>query len=172
MDLVILRLVHIGFGVFWVGAVFTQVLFLAPVANAIGPAAAPFQYQLVRRRRFASAVLWSAILTIAAGIWLLWSTSNGLDPDALFAPSRIGFTLGGVLAILAFAVGSTYVYPRTMRIAGILDGPMTEGRPPTPEEGAALRALAGQLRTAGWVVVAGLLLSVAAMATARYWSAL
>jgi hypothetical protein len=171
VDLVILRLVHIGVGIFWVGAVFTQFFFLLPAANAIGPAAAPFQYQLVRGRRFATAVLASAVITIGAGIWLLWITSGGLDPDLLFGSSRIGFTLGGIVAILAFAVGSAYVYPRTMRIAGILDGPMTEARPPTPDEGAALRVLGGEVLRAGWAVVAGLILSVAAMATARYWPA-
>jgi len=37
MDVLILRLIHIGAGAFWVGAVFLNVLFLQPTAMALGP---------------------------------------------------------------------------------------------------------------------------------------
>ena len=36
MDVLILRLIHIGAGAFWVGAVFTTFLFLQPTALALG----------------------------------------------------------------------------------------------------------------------------------------
>jgi hypothetical protein len=170
MDVLILRLIHIGFGAFWVGAVFTNAFFLQSTAAAIGPAAAPFQYHLVRRGRFADVILASAVVTILAGLWLLWRSTDGFRPDLLFDPSRLGFTVGGVAAILTFALGATYVYPRIRRVASVLDGPMAEGRAPSPEEGAALGRLARELRTAGWGTVAGLAVAVAAMATARLWS--
>ncbi len=169
MDVLILRLLHIGAGVFWVGAVFTTVLFLQPTAIALGPAAGPFQAHLVRNRRYALATLIAAAITVGAGVWLLWITTNGLDPDVALDASRLGFTLGGVVAILTFAFGSTYVYPRTVRIARIIAGALSEGRPPSPEEQAQLGTMRGQLLTAGWVVVTGLAIAVIAMATARYW---
>ena len=169
MDVLILRLIHIGAGAFWVGAVFTTVLFLQPTAMAIGPAAGPFQAHLVRNRRFALVVIVSAALTVGAGIWLLWITTNGLDPDIALAPSRIGFTIGGVVAILTFAFGASYVYPRTVRVAGIVAGILAEGRPPTSDEQSQLATARAQLTSAGWVVLAGLAVAVIAMATARYW---
>jgi hypothetical protein len=169
MDVLILRLIHIGAGLFWVGAVFTTVFFLQPTAMAVGPAASPFQAYLIRDRRYALAVLTSAAITVAAGIWLLWISTNGLDPDLALDSSRLGFTVGGVVAILTFAVGASYIYPRTVRLAGIVAGVLAEGRPPNPDEQAQLGMIRAQLTRAGWVVVTGLAIAVVAMATARYW---
>jgi hypothetical protein len=169
MDVLILRLIHIGAGTFWVGAVFTTAYFLQPTATALGPSAGPFQAHLIRNRRFALAVLTSAAITVAAGIWLLWITTNGLDPGVALDPSRLGFTVGGVAGILTFVFGASYVYPRTVRVAGIVAGVLAESRPPTPDEQAMLAELRGQLTRAGWVVVTGLAIAVAAMATGRYW---
>jgi hypothetical protein len=169
VDVLILRLIHITAGAFWVGAVFTTVVFLQPTAMAIGPAAGPFQAHLIRTRRYALAVLVSAALTVGAGLWLLWISTDGLNPDVALDPSYLGFTLGGMVAIVTFAFGASYVYPRTVRIADIVAGFLAEGRPPSPDEQARLATMRGQLTRAGWVVVTGLAIAVAAMATARYW---
>lgn len=169
MDVVILRLIHIGVGAFWVGAVFTNVLFLQPTAAALGPDGGRFSFHLARHRRFSKAILLSAATTIIAGIWLLWITSSGLDPDRLLDTSRLGFTVGGIAAILTFAVGSLYIYPRTERVVRIMSSAMGESRGPSPEEQAQLGRLRGELLGAGWVTVVGLGIATAAMATARYW---
>ncbi len=171
MDILILRLIHIAAGAFWVGAVFTNAFFLQPTAMALGPDAGRFQYHLGRHRHFSRVILASAATTVAAGIVLLWITTNGLDPDVAFRSSRLGFTVGGVAAILTFAFGSTYVYPRTERVIGIMTGAMSESRGPNPDEQAGLGRLRGELIRAGWIVVVGLGIAVASMATARYWPA-
>src|SRR5262245_17300915 len=100
MDVLLLRLVHISAGAFWVGAVFAFFLFVQPAAMAVGPGATPFTYRLLHHQRFSYWVLASGIVTVLAGIWLLVITSNGLDPDVLFSESRIGFTIGGLIAIV------------------------------------------------------------------------
>lgn len=169
MDILILRLIHVLFGAFWLGAVFTNVLFLQPTAAALGPDAARFQLRLLGDARFPAAILGAAAITVVAGLVLLWIGSNGLDPDHLFGTPGLGFTVGGLIGVLTFAFGSTYVYPRTQRIGRVLGGIMAEGRPPTPEEGAQLGQLRGELKTAGWATVVGLAITVIAMATARYW---
>ena len=48
--LVVLRIVHILAGVFWVGAVFTTILFLQPTARDVGPAAGPFMAHLAGKK--------------------------------------------------------------------------------------------------------------------------
>jgi hypothetical protein len=75
-----------------------------------------------------------------------------------------------VAAILTFAFGSTYIYPRTERVGRIMGGIMGEGRPPTAEEAQQLGRIRGELLRAGWITVVGLGIAIAAMATARYWS--
>ena len=170
MDVLILRLIHIVAGAFWVGALFTNVLFLTPTAIALGPDAGKFQFHLIRGVRFPLVMLSSAIITVLAGIWLLWITTDGLKLDLLFSPSRVGFTLGGIVAILTLGVGGLYIYPRIQRVATLMSGPMGEGRPPTPDEQAQLLATRGELLRSGWVVLTGVAIAVVFMATARYWS--
>ena len=169
MDVLLLRLVHIGAGAFWVGAVFTFFLFVQPAAMAAGPGAVPFTYQLLHHRRLPQVILASAATTVLAGIWLLVLTSNGLDPGLLFAEQRLGYTLGGVVAILTFGVGALYVYPRTRIVERTLGSVVTEGRPPTPDEQQTLARVGGEARRAGWLVIVGLAFAVVGMATARLW---
>lgn len=169
MDVLILRLIHIGAGAFWVGAVFTNVLFLQPTAVALGPEGGRFSYHLARHRWFSRWVLIAATTTVVAGVLLLWTSTNGLDPALLFGPSRVGFTVGGIVAIFTFAFGSLYVYPRTERVVRIMSDVMAAARPPAAEEQAQLGQLRGELLRAGYVIVASIAVATAAMATARYW---
>jgi uncharacterized membrane protein len=169
MDVLVLRLIHIGAGAFWVGAVFTFVVFVQPAAAAIGPDGAKFMYQLIHHRRLSVAMLSAAVVTVLAGIWLLLITSNGLDPDLLFDGARLGYTVGGVAAILTLGVGGLYVFPRTKIVERTIGGMLAEGRPPTPDEQQTLARVGGESRRAGWIVLLGLTIAVTAMATARLW---
>jgi uncharacterized membrane protein len=169
MDILVLRLIHIAAGVFWVGAVFAFFLFVQPAAMAIGPDATKFTYRLLHHQRFSEAILGAAATTVLAGILLLVITSNGLDPDLLFDASRLGYTVGGVVAILAFAVGAAYVLPRTRTVERTLGALLADGRPPTADEQQLLGRITRESRRAGWVVLIGLAIAVVAMATARLW---
>ncbi|MBA2632091.1 MAG: hypothetical protein H0U86_03650 [Chloroflexi bacterium] len=170
MDILLLRLLHIGAGAFWVGAVFTFFLFVQPAAVAVGPDAQKFTYQLLHHRRFPAVVLAAASVTVLAGILLLIITSNGLDPDRLFDSSRLGYTVGGVVAIVTFGIGALYVVPRTSTVERTIGRLLAESRPPTPDEQQLLGGIARESRRAGWVVLLGLVVATLAMATARYWS--
>jgi hypothetical protein len=169
MDIVVLRIIHIGAGVFWVGGVFTFFLFVQPAALAIGPDATRFTYQLLHYMRLPVALLGAAVITVIAGIWLLVIISDGLDPNLLFDASRLGYTVGGVAAILTLGVGGLYVFPRTRTVERTLGVILPEGRPPTPDEQQLLARNGAEARRAGWLVIVGLTIAVLSMATARYW---
>lgn len=169
MDVLVLRLIHIGAGAFWVGSVFTFLLFVQPAAVAAGPEAMKFTYQLLHHRRFSLAILGSGATTVLAGIWLLVITSNGLDPDLLFSESRLGYTVGGVAAILTLGVGGLYVFPRTRTVERTIGRLIGEARPPSPDEQQTLARVGRELRRAGWVVLAGLVVAVVCMATSQLW---
>jgi hypothetical protein len=169
MDVLVLRLIHIGAGAFWVGGVFTFFLFVQPAAIAVGPDATRFTYQLLHHRRLPIWIFTAAVVTVIAGIWLLVITSNGLDPEILFMPSRLGYTVGGVAAIVTIGIGGLYVLPRTFTTERTIGAFLAEGRPPTPEEQQTLARVGGQARRAGWLVLVGLTIAVASMATAAYW---
>lgn len=169
MDVLVLRLIHIVAGAFWVGAVFTFFLFVQPAAMAAGPGAMPFTYQLLHHRRLPIVILGAAGATVVAGIWLLVITSSGLDPDLLFQEARMGYTVGGVVAILTFGVGALYVFPRTRRVERTIGPLVADKRPPTPEEQLTLARAGREARRAGWLVIIGLAVAVISMATARHW---
>ena len=169
MDILVLRLIHIGAGAFWVGAVFTFFLFVQPAAVAVGPDATKFTYQLLHHRRLPAVILAAAATTVLAGVWLLIVTSNGLDPDLLLDASRLGYTVGGVAAILTFGIGGLYVFPRTRVVEQTIGRLLADSRPPTPDEQQTLARIALESRRAGWVVLIGLVIAVVAMATARLW---
>jgi uncharacterized membrane protein len=170
MDVLVLRLIHIGAGAFWLGSVFTFFLFVQPAAVAVGPEATNFTYQLLHHRRLSVVILGAAATTVLAGSLLLIITSNGLDPDILFDVSRLGFTVGGSSAILTFAIGALYIFPRTRVVERTLGRLVAEARPPTPDEQQTLAQTALETQRAGWLVLIGLAVAVIAMATARYWS--
>jgi hypothetical protein len=48
--MVVLRIVHILAGVFWVGAALTTILFLQSTAREVGPAAGPFMAHLAGKK--------------------------------------------------------------------------------------------------------------------------
>ena len=170
MDVLVLRIIHIGAGAFWVGAVYTFFLYVQPTAATLGPDATKFMYHLIRQARLPVVILGAAIVTVGAGLWLLFVTSNGFDPEVLLRSSRLGYTLGGIAAILTLGVGGLYVFPRTRTVERILGTVLADARAPTPDEQQILARTARESRQAGWVVLIGLALAVISMATARYWS--
>jgi uncharacterized membrane protein len=169
MDVLILRLIHIGAGVFWVGAVYMFFTLIQPTAAALGPDSQRFMYHLIHERHVSLVILLSAAITVVAGLLLLWLGSDGFQLDLLVGTSRLGFTIGGVAAILAFAVGGLYAYPRTRAVERILGSAIAEGRPPSDEDRATLGRIGQESRTAGIVVMVALGVAVITMATARYW---
>jgi hypothetical protein len=136
---------------------------------ALGPEGQRFSVQLTRNARLPTIILGSAVVAVVAGIILLWRMTNGLDLDVIGRHPALGFTVGGVAAILTLALGGLYVYPRTMRLVGMASKLMAEGRPPDADEQRSLGQLRDQTRAAGWWVLAGLTIAVVAMATARSW---
>ena len=170
MDYAILRLIHIAAGAFWVGALDTFFFFVQPTGAALGPDGQRFTYHLIHALRFPIFLLASAATTVLAGIALLWSTTNGFDPGPLFDASRVGYTVGGVVAILAFGIGALYVFPRTRVVERTLGAALGAGRPPSDAERATLMRAGRESRRAGLWVVIGVGIAVVCMATARYWS--
>ena len=109
--MVVLRIPHIVAGVFWVGAVLFLIVFVAPTAREVGPAAGPFIAHLVGRRRATDAILTAAAITIVAGALMYWRVSGGLDGDWLASETGIALTIGALSGIAAFVIGLTVVRP-------------------------------------------------------------
>jgi hypothetical protein len=165
---IVLRIVHILAGVFWVGSAYVLVFFVAPTAADLGPEGGRFMAGLNQRRRLPVYSAVSAYLTIIAGLILYWRSSDGLDPDWITSGPGIAFALGGVAAILALVIGAAMIGPTARRL-GALSAQVAQAQgPPSSETGAELQRLGARMRSGGIAVVVLLTAAVVAMAVARY----
>ena len=169
MDFVVLRLIHILAGAFWLGAAVTMFLFLQPTAQETAPESQRFMLHLLRNRRFSEVVLVAASLTGAAGAILFWRVTNGLELASITQPQGLGFSLGGVAGGLALLLFGFVGYPTGRRIVTIGSLLEAERRPPSEDEQRALAAAQRVLGRVGVTVLVLLAIAAAAMATARYW---
>jgi uncharacterized membrane protein len=162
----ILRLVHIVFGVFWVGAVLFATFVLMPSMKASGPSGIVIMKEL-GRRRMPMIMMGSAILTVGAGIWMMILFASGA-PGWMSTTTGRTFSMGGALAILSLVIGMIVNAPAARRMGAIGEAVGRRGGPPTAEEAQELARLQARMGTAGVVVAILLLLATAAMAVARY----
>lgn len=167
--LIVLRIVHILGGVFWVGAAITFFFFIEPTAKALGPQAQPFMKQMLGVRRFPVYILTANLLVVLSGILLYWRDSNGFRIEWITTGPGLGFTIGGVAAIAATAVGGLFIRPNVERFAALGDRLAAAGGPPTEEQLGEVHALQETLRRIGAIDLALLTVAVLTMATARYW---
>jgi hypothetical protein len=165
--LVLMRLLHVGLGVFWVGAMIFNVVFLTPSIRDAGPEGAKVAAGLMKRG-FMQVMPIVGILNILSGLWLYWKMSGGFQ--AAYVHSAMGgtFAAGGLLAIAAFVVGVSVMRPAMLKAAALGQAVAQA----SPAERDALMAQAQRLRVrgmgAGKLVAALLGLAAAAMAVGRY----
>jgi uncharacterized membrane protein len=163
---IVLRVIHIAAGTFWVGSATFLLVFVEPTVHAIGPPGGSFMAHLSQVRKLPAMIAVSAILTIVAGIWLYWRDTGGFDPDIVTTGPGIGFAVGGLAAIVAFVVGLTMARPRLGRM-GALGGAMASGSP-TPEQAEEMAGLQRSLRSISIFNEVLLVIAVIAMASARF----
>jgi uncharacterized membrane protein len=169
MDFVVLRLIHVLGGAFWLGAAVTMFLFLQPTAQATAPESQRFMLHLLRNRRFSEVVLAAALLTGVAGAILFWRDTSGLRLALITQPQGLGFTVGGVAGGIALLLFLFVGYPAGRWMIAIGGKLEAERRPPNEDEHRILAAAQSVLSRVGATVLVLLVIAAAAMATARYW---
>lgn len=165
---IILRVIHIAAGIFWVGAAFILFLFIQPSVKELGPEGQAFMGHLATRRKLPLLITLSAIVTVLAGLLLYWEASGGLDADWIASGPGIGFTVGGVAAIVTLALGVSITKPAVDRIGALGQEIARSGGQPTPEQGAEMGRLQARTVIVGRVSMVLLVIAVVAMATARF----
>ena len=166
--LMVLRLIHIVIGVFWVGAVALIAFMLFPAIRESGPAGGAVMQRLMAR----GLNLWlmaAAILTVLSGLTLYWHDSAGFSSTEWLGsgPGRT-FGLGAVFAIIGVGVGMGVNSRAAKQLGALTAGIQAAGRPPSPNETATIQRLQDRLAKGGVVTAVLLLLAAAAMAVARY----
>jgi hypothetical protein len=168
---ILLRILHIASGVFWVGTAWFFFGWIEPTTKAIGPQAGPFIHHVVRQRRVVRFIVTAGAINVAVGAVLYWRASAGLNPAWIGSGIGIGFTIGAVAAAVAWLLGLTIIGPTVERLDEAGTAMATAGRPPTPDELARFHGLEARLHRAGQADVLLLATAVAFMAASRYLGA-
>ena len=171
---IVFRIFHIGAGVAWVGSVYFLVVFVQPTSAAIGPAAAPFMGHLLGERKLVDRIIGLAAVTILAGLILyLKDMSNvGGFGDWIGESQGLVFTIGGLAAIAALAIGVFGTRPavqQLLAVGGQIAQATQGGGAPPPELAAQVPVLQARTKVLARVSFALLVVAVIAMATAKYW---
>jgi uncharacterized membrane protein len=167
-EFLVLRLVHVLGGVFWVGSLMYSSFFLVPVVRA-SPAVAGQVMAGLQRRRLFLILPTVALLTIASGIRLLMITSAGFSDAYLSTSPGRAYSAGGGAAIVAFLISMLVSRPAFVHV-----GRLSASLATTTDEGgrqritAEIQRLNRRSTVANGIVLVLLLFTAMAMATARY----
>jgi uncharacterized membrane protein len=162
--LIILRLLHVVGGIFWVGSALFMAWFLLPAQRAAGPAGGDFVRRVMFERKLVVYMPVALTLTLLSGFLLYgrmgsaWARSN----------SGIAFGIGGGAALLAAVVGMIFGSRTGRKIAALGKTMQAAGGAPDPARAAEMSALQGRALTTARVVSTLLLFAACMMAVARY----
>ncbi len=165
--IILLRILHITAGVFWVGSIMFLNIFLGPSVAAVGPDGTKVMRELVRRGYFEKIII-GATITILTGLLLIWQDSAGSSGAWFGTPMGRGISTGMLAAIIAYVVGVAVVRPTMLEMLSL-------GAQAAEASGSAKDALMGQMaatrtkliKLGGFTMIL-LIIAVVAMAVARY----
>lgn len=164
---IILRLLHILSGVFWVGAALMLTFFISPTVGATKEAGQGFMRHFMGNTKFNLAMWTAAITTVIAGALLFWIDSNGLTSAWTHSGPGIGFSVAAGFALLGLIVG--IFQNRNSNAMAQLGGQIqSQGQPPSSEQAARLQNLGKALGIGGILNATFLILATLGMAIARY----
>ncbi|HYV95973.1 MAG TPA: hypothetical protein VE967_00810 [Gemmatimonadaceae bacterium] len=165
--IIVLRLIHILCGVFWVGTLIFNSVFLGPAIREAGPEGGKVMGILVKNG-LPKIMPVVAILAILAGLALYDHNSAHFKMSYMQTNVGMAFGIGGVLAIITLILGATILAP-TLEHMGKIGQQMASASPADKERlTAELQGLRGKAKTFSNIVAVTGVLASAIMAIARY----
>jgi uncharacterized membrane protein len=167
-ELIVLRLVHVLGGIFWVGSGLFTTFFLVPALAGSGPTMGAVMSALQRRRLFL-VLPTVAVVTILSGTRLLWITSDGFGAAYFATRAGLAFAVSGALATAAFLLAMVIVRPAAVRM-GAMGATMAQTTDDAERArlGARLEEMRRRNALLSTLTTILLLLGAAGMAVARY----
>ncbi|HKG34588.1 MAG TPA: hypothetical protein VKB22_12675 [Gemmatimonadales bacterium] len=163
---IVLRLIHILGGIFWVGAMILLAGFLLPTVRATGREGGRFMQTLMQQQRLQFYLGLAAALTVLSGITMyarLAAATHGA-----WAGSRpgIAYGVGAAAAILAAAFGGGISGSAGRKMLAL--GQAIGSAPPSVEQQAELSRLQRRMALGARVAASFLVIAASAMAVGRY----
>ena len=105
--MVIMRIIHIFAGVFWVGSTFMLVRFIEPTVAATGDSGRQFMGYLGTKTRFSPFMSIAGILTALSGLYMYYYIFD-IGTDALSSGYGLALTVGAIFGIAALIAGFVF----------------------------------------------------------------
>lgn len=166
--LTLLRFLHIGPGVFWAGGVFYMAFFVMPAIRKLGPEGGKFMQQLARTNSMPNFMTTLGLITLTAGLLLLWEVSGHFSGEWLLSLHGITLLFGAAAGITALTLGFVINKPAAERIGQLGAEIAKAGGPPTPAQTQELGMLRNRVSFGTNMIATFIGLAVAAMAIVRY----
>ncbi|HET9915383.1 MAG TPA: hypothetical protein VFQ13_26060 [Anaerolineales bacterium] len=159
----LLRIIHIGAGVFWVGGSLVMTFFVGPSIAAMGESGQKFIGHLMNNLKFSNRMSAASGSSILAGLILFWL--DGRAGSAWFRSDfATGLSIGAGFALIGFVAGM--LFGRATKAMAQL-GAQIQGKP-TSDQLTRMQTIQKQQGTYSTVTTATLILAVIFMAIARY----
>lgn len=164
-ELLLLRLVHVLGGVFWVGSGIFTSLFLLPALAPTGPAAGQVLANLTKRRLFV-VLPTVAVLTMLSGARLMMIASAGRS-DYFASRSGMTYSIAAAAAVAGFLLSLLVARPGSVRI-GTLSQQAASDPANRDRLAAEISVIQRRVQTSSVAAMAFLIFAAAGMAVARY----
>jgi uncharacterized membrane protein len=163
----LLRLVHILAGIFWVGAIFVIAGFLMPTVRATGREGGRFMQHLMQQRKLPVYLTIAMLLTMLSGFTLYGRVVSATNGAWAGTPPGIAYGFGGLSAVVGAVVGMLVSGPAARRLAAIGQRAGQSGGP-SGEQQVEMERLQRRMVVGSRLVAVFLGLAAAAMAIGRY----
>jgi len=162
--LLLLRILHIGGGVFWVGSTLLLAAVITPALKESGGTGQKFIDYLITKKRFGTESAGAGGMAGIAGLLLFWHDTQGFTSAWLTSSAGIGFTIGAVFGLIGFIFG--ILTDRKLKAMVELREQLESA--PSDEISSQLQELENQQTTYLKICAGTLTLSLWIMAVARY----
>jgi len=164
--ILVLRVLHVGGGIIWVGSAILYLFLLIPVAKSTESAGQKFMQTLGPRfggmmRIVTTVTVLSGALLFArffgGGISFIWTTGAGA-----------AFAIGALAAIISYVMGAAVISKTQEKIGALGAAMASAGGPPKPEQVAEMTRLQAFIMKAYRIDFVLLAIAMTTMAVARY----
>ena len=165
--MIILRIIHIFAGVFWVGVSFFNIYFLQPTIQATGLEGRKVMQHLTQSTRFTSVVYAAATLSMLSGLTMYWVLS-GFQLSFLSSGYGLVLTIGSLAGISAWLVAILLIRDILNKMGSLGQQVQAQGAPPTPEQSAQMGSLGARLMAVGQANLLIMSIALIGMSVAQY----
>jgi uncharacterized membrane protein len=163
---IVLRLIHILGGIFWVGAMIMLAGFLIPTVRATGREGGRFMQSLMQQQRLQLYLGLAAALTVLSGITMYARLAAATHGAWAGTGPGIAYGVGALAAILGAALGGGLSGSAGRKMLAL--GQAVGSAPPSPEQQAELARLQRRMALGARLAAGFLVIAAGAMAVGRY----